>query len=98
MAGKPLGETLEKVSSWYLGHVANACCRRWTLPLFLPSTSAFLLDTLLTPLPRSQLNAEQLGQLYELMQATREVWKPVTDADLPLESANPLTGDKGRQR
>lgn len=30
---------------------------------------------------RSQMSAEHLGQLYELMHATKDVWKPVDNGD-----------------
>lgn len=34
----------------------------------------------------SQMSAEQLGQLYELMNVTKEVWKPSAPSDAPERS------------
>lgn len=35
-----------------------------------------------------QMSAEQLGQLYELMHATKNVWKPVEDITDPDSAKN----------
>jgi len=44
----------------------------------------------LDPTIIEKMSAEQLGQLYELMHATKDVWKNPSDNDNPNEGSQPL--------
>ena len=41
-----------------------------------------------------QMSSEQIGQLYELMHASKEVWKPMTQQD---EAREPPTAGLGNK-
>jgi len=52
----------------------------------------------LDPIAFEKMSSEQIGQLYELMHASKEVWKPVTQQDEAREPPTAGAGDKSESR
>jgi hypothetical protein len=53
--------------------LTGSCFQWWMMSFFVSSPA--------------QMSAEQLGQLYELMHATKDVWKPVSELQEDADAA-----------